>query len=81
MVQSVVDLVFNTTLIITAVIFCSGGDPLKEPVRVDVCLVASGADAEDVSTWIWSDQIERYFAKYPNSYCGKCGDERKCPEN
>ena len=50
------------------------------PDRVDVCLVASGPDAEDVSTNIWSDQIEAYFRKYPGSYCGKCGSERKCPK-
>ena len=80
MIQTFAELIFNVALITVAVIVCSGGDPLKEPYRVDVCLAASGPQGEDMSTYIWSDQIERYFEKYEGSYCGKCGDERKCPE-
>jgi len=51
-----------------------------QPFRVDVCLVASGADAEDVTTNVWSDQIEQYFERWPGSYCGSCGKRRACPK-
>lgn len=78
--MNLAELIFNVTLIVIAVMTCSGGDPLKEPYRVDVCLVASGPSGEDMSTNIWSDQIDRYFKKYPDSYCGKCGDARECPK-
>jgi len=54
----------------------------NKPYRVDVCLVASGPDGEDVTTNLWSDQIKRYFERYPGSYCSKCESSYKgsCPE-
>lgn len=78
--QQLGELIFNAALIVVAVVTCSGGDPLKEPYRINACLVASGPEAEDMTTELWSDQVEVYFKKYPGSYCGKCGQEVKCPK-
>lgn len=66
-------------VIVTLAVIAGKVDPIKEPFRVDVCLVASGPNGEDMDTNIWNDQIERYFEKYPGSYCGKCGAEKECP--
>ena len=78
-VEQLPDLIWTAGIIVLFAII-GPDDPLKEPYRIDVCLVASGPSAEDMSTNIWSDQVERYFEKYPGSYCGKCGAEEKCPK-
>jgi hypothetical protein len=74
-----VELAWFTGVIILALI-ATGNTPEKEPHRVKVCLVGSGAEREDVSSTIWSDQIKHYKKIYPGSYCGSCGDKVKCPE-
>jgi len=52
----------------------------RTPYPVDMCLVKSNpATGEDMTTSVWSDQVEKFKKKYPGSYCGKCGKERKCP--
>ena len=74
------ELMFSLGIAVLAVIV-GGTDPIKKPYKVKVCLVASGPEAEDMTTEIWSDQIERYFERYPGSYCGICGEEpRECPK-
>lgn len=70
-----------TAAIILMVAIIGNEDPLKEPYRVDVCLVKSGPNGEDVTTNLWNDQIERYFEKYPDSYCGTCPEPQDCPSN
>lgn len=72
------ELIFTAAIIVLAVI-AGEQDPIKEPFRVDVCLVASGPEGEDMTTNIWNDQIEAYFKRYPGSYCGRCGNKRECP--
>ena len=74
------EMFFNAALVVIAVVTCNGGDPIKEPYKIDVCLVASGPEAEDMTTNLWDDQIDVYFKKYPGSYCGRCQSERACPE-
>jgi len=75
----ITELVWLIGVIILAAI-ATGNTPEKEPYRVKFCLVGSGSEMEDVSSTIWSDQIEHYKKVYPGSYCGSCGDEVKCPE-
>ena len=66
--------------VIFMAVWATGNTPEKEPMRVKVCLVESGYESKDVTTEIWSDQIERYFSVYPGSHCGSCGSRKlKCP--
>jgi hypothetical protein len=73
-----VEVIFASAILVLA--FFSSQTEENRPYRVDVCLVASGLNGEDMSTNIWSDQIDAYFKRYPGSYCGRCGSERKCPK-
>ena len=77
--MSIAEMIWVAAICVMAVIV-GGEDPIKQPYRLDVCLVASGPEGEDMDTNIWSDQIEVYFKKYPGSYCGKCGAEKACPK-
>lgn len=52
---------------------------LQYQTRVPVCLVKSGPNSEDMSTNVWSDQVDEYFKQYPGSYCGTCGSATACP--
>lgn len=72
-------MLFTAALIVMAI--WSGKNPVHEPFRVDVCLVKSGPNGEDVSTNIWNDQIEMYFKRYPGSHCGTCTKEVACPKD
>jgi hypothetical protein len=78
-VTQIAEAIFAAGIIVMAVLI-GNEDPIKTPYRIDVCLVASGPNAEDVTTNLWSDQIKVYFEKYPNSYCGRCGQKRECPK-
>lgn len=79
-VRNLFDILF-TGAIVTLALIAGTKDPIKEPFRVKVCLVASGPNGEDVTTEVWDDQLDRYFEKYPGSYCGPCDSPRACPKH
>ena len=78
MIQTFAELIFNVALITVAVIVCSGGDPLKEPYKLDMCVVRQ--DGSTVKMEVWSDFVERYQTYYQGSTCGPCGKPRECPK-
>lgn len=71
------ELAFTASVIVCAIL---AGQNNERPYRVDMCLVGSGPNGEDMSTEVWTDMIEQYKERYPGSYCGKCGMEKPCPK-
>lgn len=48
------------------------------PQQITVCLVDSGKDKKDMTTFISSDEKEKFFKKYPCSYDGECEGDIEC---
>jgi len=43
--------------------------------RVAVCLVASSKCYHDRTTYVWPDEVTKYFERYPGSYQGACSNQ------
>lgn len=85
MTQELVDLIFNAAMVVAAVVFCSGGDPLKEPYRTPMCYVTCEVFNGEVTCTgqtveVWSDFVARELKKSEHNYCGACGKPTRCPK-
>ena len=85
MIQSIAEALFNVTLIVVAVVTCTGGDPLKEPYKTPLCYVTCEVFNGEVScngttVDVWSDFAGREVKKSEHNYCGACGKPAPCPK-
>ena len=54
----------------------------KQVYRLDFCHVFINENNEEErrSTTIWSDQVDWWLERFPESHCGRCGKKVECPK-